>query len=53
MLHEGFRRQQAAAIPMARAAIASNNAALVRLLHRHLGVHLQAIGQSRISRSLG
>jgi uncharacterized protein (TIGR03032 family) len=53
MLHAGFRRQHAAAIPMARAAIASDNAALVRLVHRHLGVHLQAIGQSRISRSPG
>ena len=53
LLHGGFRRQHAAAIPIARAAIASDNAALVRLVHRHLGVHLQAIDQSRISRSLG
>jgi GNAT superfamily N-acetyltransferase len=52
LLHGGFRRQHAAAIPTTRAVIASDNAALERLLRRHLGDHLQAIGQWRVSRSL-
>lgn len=52
LLHEGFRRQHAAAIPLARAAIAPGQGALERLLRRHLGVHLQAIGQLRVSRTV-
>lgn len=51
LLHEGFRRQHAAAIPTARAAIDSRNAAMLRLLRRHLGAHLLAIGESRSSQS--
>ncbi|MFM7086683.1 MAG: TIGR03032 family protein [Cyanobium sp.] len=51
LLHEGFRRQHAAAIPIARAAIDSRNTAMLRVLQRHLGAHLQAIGQSRSSLS--
>jgi uncharacterized protein (TIGR03032 family) len=53
LLHEGFRRQHAAAIPLARAALAPGQDAMERLLLRHLGVHLQAIGQLRGSRTLG
>jgi len=52
LLHGGFRRQHAAAIPLARAAIPPGHGAIERLLRRHLGVHLQAIGQLRVSRSL-
>ena len=47
LLVEGFRRQNAAAIPTARAAIDRRSAAMLRLLKRHLGVHLLAIGRSR------
>ena len=47
LLAEGFRRQNAAAIPTARAAIDRRNAVMLRLLKRHLGVHLLAIGRSR------
>ena len=47
LLAEGFRRQNAAAIPTARAAIDRRSAAMLRLLKRHLGVHLLAIGRSR------
>ncbi|MFO0017622.1 MAG: TIGR03032 family protein, partial [Synechococcaceae cyanobacterium] len=53
LLHEGFRRQHAAAIPLARAAVAPGQDGMERLLRRHLGVHLQAIGQLRGSRTLG
>jgi uncharacterized protein (TIGR03032 family) len=53
VLHEGFRRQHAAAIPLARAAVAPGQDGMERLLRRHLGVHLQAIGQLRGSRTLG
>ncbi|MFN9546243.1 MAG: TIGR03032 family protein [Cyanobacteriota bacterium] len=51
MLHEGFRRQHAAALPIAHAVIDSRDTALLRLLRRHLGAHLRAIGQSRFSQS--
>jgi uncharacterized protein (TIGR03032 family) len=50
LLHEAFRRQHAAALPIARSAIGGGNAAMLRLLGRHLGVHVRSIGQSRISR---
>ncbi len=49
LLAEGFRRQHAAAIPTARAAIDRRNTAMLRLLKRHLGTHLIAIGRSRLS----
>ena len=52
LLHEAFRRQHAAAIPVARAAIDCRNAAMLRLLRRHLAVHLHAVGQSRVSQSV-
>jgi len=48
LLSEGFRRQHAAAIPTARTAIDRRNAAMVRLLKRHLGTHLSSIGRSRL-----
>jgi len=51
MLVEGFRRQHAAAIPTARAAIDRRNIAMVSLLKRHLGVHLSSIGRSRITQA--
>jgi len=51
MLAEGFRRQHAAAIPTARAAIDRRNTAMVRLLKRHLGAHLSSIGLSRTSQA--
>jgi GNAT superfamily N-acetyltransferase len=47
LLSEGFRRQHAAAIPIARAAIDHRNAVMLRLLNRHLGIHLSSIGRSR------
>jgi len=47
LLAEGFRRQHAAGIPFARAAIDSSNAVMLRLLERHLGIHLSSIGRSR------
>ena len=46
LLNEGFRRQHAAGIPFARAAIDSSNAVMLRLLDRHLGIHLSSIGRS-------
>jgi uncharacterized protein (TIGR03032 family) len=49
LLAEGFRRQHAVAIPTARAAIDRRNTAMLRLLKRHLGAHLLAIGRSRLS----
>lgn len=51
MLHEGFRRQHAQSLSIARAAIDSRNAAMLRVLRRHLAAHLQGIGESRCSRS--
>jgi ribosomal protein S18 acetylase RimI-like enzyme len=49
LLCEGFRLQRAAAIPIARAAIAQDNAAMLRVLHRHLAPHLSGIGRSCVS----
>jgi uncharacterized protein (TIGR03032 family) len=49
LLSEAFRRQHAAAIPTARSAIDRRNSAMLRLLKRHLGNHLIAIGRSRLS----
>ena len=49
LLNEGFRRQHAAAIPTARAAIDRRNNAMLRLLKRHLGAHLSSIGRSRLT----
>ena len=51
LLAEGFRRQHNADIPIARAAIDHRNQEMLRLLKRHLSVHLQAIGSSRISQA--
>ena len=51
LLSEGFRRQHAAAIPTARAAIDRRNTAMLRLLKRHLGKHLSGIGRSRFSQA--
>jgi GNAT superfamily N-acetyltransferase len=51
LLAEGFRRQHAAAIPTARAAIDRRNTAMLRLLKRHLGVHLSSIGRSRLTQA--
>lgn len=53
LLDEGFRRQHAAALPIARAAIDSRDANMLRLLRRHLAVHLHSIGASRVSQSIG
>jgi len=47
LLNTGFRLQHAAGIPFARAAIDSSNAVMLRLLDRHLGIHLSSIGRSR------
>ena len=49
LLTEGFRRQHAAAIPTARAAIDRRNSAMLRLFKRHLSAHLSSIGRSLIS----
>jgi GNAT superfamily N-acetyltransferase len=51
LLNEGFRRQHAAAIATARAAIDRRNTAMLRLLKRHLGKHLSGIGRSRFSQA--
>ena len=51
LLSEGFRRQHAAAIAIARAAIDRRNAPMLRLLKRHLGKHLSGIGRSRFSQA--
>ena len=51
LLAEGFRRQHAASMPTARAAIDRRNTAMLRLLKRHLGAHLIAIGRSRLSQA--
>jgi GNAT superfamily N-acetyltransferase len=51
LLSEGFRRQHAAAIPTARAAIDRRNTVMLRLLKRHLGAHLSGIGRSRFSQA--
>ncbi len=46
LLSEGFRRQHAAAIPVARAAVDHRHSSILRLLKRHLSPHLSAIGHS-------
>jgi ribosomal protein S18 acetylase RimI-like enzyme len=51
LLVAGFRRQHTAGIPIARAAIDQRNAAMLRLLKRHLGSHLSSIGCSRIAQA--
>ncbi len=51
LLHEGFQRQHAAGLPIARAAIDPRNQPLQRLLRRHLGTYLHAIGRSRASQT--
>jgi GNAT superfamily N-acetyltransferase len=51
LLSEGFRRQHAAAIATARAAIDRRNDPMLRLLKRHLGAHLSGIGRSRFSQA--
>ncbi|SBO44419.1 TIGR03032 family protein [Cyanobium sp. NIES-981] len=52
LLAEAFRRQHAAAIPTARAAIDRRNSAMLRLLKRHLGLHLSSVGRSRVTQSM-
>jgi len=51
LLAEGFRRQHAAAISTARAAIDRHNTSMLRLLKRHLGAHLASIGHSMLSQA--
>ena len=46
LLSEGFRRQHAAAIPVARAAVDHRHTSMLRLLKRHLSPHLSTIGRS-------
>jgi uncharacterized protein (TIGR03032 family) len=47
LLATGFRRQQAAGIPAARAAIATDNPEMLRVLRRHLAPFLSGCGESR------
>ena len=47
LLANAFARQQQAAIPVARAAIADENRAMVRLIKRHLKNYLNSMGRSR------
>ena len=49
LLAAAFAKQQQAAIPQARAAIAADNQVMLRLLKRHLQHQLVSIGQSRSS----
>ena len=51
LLVSGFRHQHRAGVPIARAAIDQRNAAMLRLLKRHLGAHLSSIGYSRIAQA--
>jgi len=51
LLAEGFRRQHAAGVRTARAAIGYQNGAMLRLLKRHLGAYGNSIGRSRLSQS--
>ena len=51
LLAHAFRRQHDACIPIARAAIDGRNTAMLRLIKRHLSIHLHAIGSSRISQA--
>jgi GNAT superfamily N-acetyltransferase/L-amino acid N-acyltransferase YncA len=43
LLVHAFRKQQAAGIPIARAAVPPHRQAMLRLVHRHLGQHLKTI----------
>jgi hypothetical protein len=47
LLVEDSRRQYNAGVPIARTAFDRRNTAMMRLLRRHLGVHLMNIGSSR------
>jgi uncharacterized protein (TIGR03032 family) len=47
LLAEGFRRQAAAGIPLARAAVAPESKAMLRLVQRHLGAQLSRITAAR------
>jgi hypothetical protein len=47
LLANAFARQQQAKIPFARAAIAADNRAMIRLIKRHLKNYLNSIGRSR------
>ncbi len=51
LLAEGFHRQNAVSIPIARAAIDHRNTAMLHLLRRHLGPHLHRISTSRLSQA--
>jgi GNAT superfamily N-acetyltransferase len=51
LLAEGFRRQHAAGVRTARAAIGYQNGSMLRLLKRHLGAYGNSIGRSRLSQS--
>ncbi len=51
LLVEGFRRQHAAGLPVARAAIDRRNGPMLRLLKRHLGAHLSSVDLSRLSQA--
>jgi GNAT superfamily N-acetyltransferase len=47
LLANAFARQQQAKIPFARAAIATDNRAMIRLIKRHLKNYLNSMGRSR------
>ena len=49
LLVEGFRRQAAAGIPLARAALAPENKAMLRLVQRHLGSCLSRVAAAKFS----
>lgn len=49
LLVHAFRKQQAAGIPIARAAVPPHSQAMLRLVHRHLGQHLKTITAARSS----
>ena len=51
LLAEGFRRQHAAGVRTARAAIGYQNGSMLRLLKRHLGAYGNSIGRSRLCQS--
>lgn len=50
LLTSSFRKQHAAGIPIARAAVAPHSQAMLRLVDRHLGQHLTTISAARSSR---
>ena len=49
LLANAFRKQQAAGIPIARAAVPPHNKAMLRLVHGHLSQHLKTITAARSS----